>query len=50
MTGNPKFDLTTRSLYLCTPLRDDLAVFVTEALKGGVDVIQLREKNRDART
>jgi thiamine-phosphate pyrophosphorylase len=36
-----------RSLYLCTPLRDDLVAFVTECVHGGVDVVQLREKHAD---
>jgi len=42
--------LAERRLYLCTPLRDDLASFVTEAIAGGVDVVQLREKHADAAT
>jgi thiamine-phosphate pyrophosphorylase len=36
-------------LYLCTPLREDLEAFVTSCLDGGVDIVQLREKGRDAR-
>ncbi len=43
------FDLTTRRLYLCTPLRDDLTAFVTDVVAGGVDVVQLRAKDRDDR-
>ena len=38
------FDLTTRQLYLCVGLRDDLGVFLPAALRGGVDIVQLREK------
>jgi thiamine-phosphate pyrophosphorylase len=36
-------------LYLCTPLREDLERFVASCLDGGVDVVQLREKDADAR-
>lgn len=39
------YDLSTRRLYLCTPLRGDLIEFVNAALSGGVDVVQLREKD-----
>jgi thiamine-phosphate pyrophosphorylase len=35
-------------LYLCTGLRPDLAEFVDAALAGGVDIVQLREKNLEA--
>jgi thiamine-phosphate pyrophosphorylase len=42
-------DLTSRRLYLCTPDRDDLAVFLEAAISGGVDVVQLRDKQLDAR-
>ena len=37
--------LATARLYLCTPDRPDLADFVEAVLAGGVDVVQLREKN-----
>lgn len=47
---NLKFDLSHRNLYLCTPLRDDLSKFVRESLRGGVDVIQIRDKTADAKT
>ena len=43
------FDLTERRLYLCTPIRSDLASFVEGAIAGGVDIVQLREKLADAR-
>lgn len=33
-----------RRLYLCTPGRPDLASFVVACLRGGVDVVQLRDK------
>ena len=36
--------------YLCTPDRPDLAEFVDACLRGGVDIVQLREKHADART
>jgi thiamine-phosphate pyrophosphorylase len=42
-------DLGTRRLYLCTPDRPDLAAFVAACIRGGVDLVQLREKNLDAR-
>jgi len=38
--------LLDRRLYLCVPVRDDLSSFVPAVLEGGVDVVQLREKNR----
>jgi thiamine-phosphate pyrophosphorylase len=41
------YDLSTRRLYLCTPLRDDILEFVNAALTGGVDVLQLRDKDAD---
>jgi thiamine-phosphate pyrophosphorylase len=36
-------------LYLCTPDRPDLAEFVSACLAGGVDIVQLRDKELDAR-
>jgi thiamine-phosphate pyrophosphorylase len=41
------FDLTSRHLYLCVGVRDDLEQFLPEVLRGGVDVVQLREKTLD---
>lgn len=38
------FDLATRRLYLCVGLRDDFEEFLPAVLRGGVDVVQLREK------
>jgi thiamine-phosphate pyrophosphorylase len=38
-----------RRLYLCTPDRPDLERFVAACVRGGVDVVQLREKGLDAR-
>ena len=37
--------LENHSLYLCTPLRDDLDTFVADCIAGGVDIVQLREKH-----
>jgi thiamine-phosphate pyrophosphorylase len=41
--------LAGRRLYLCTPDRPDLSTFLEACLRGGVDVVQLREKHLDAR-
>ena len=38
--------LSGRYLYLCVPHRDDIADFLPKVLRGGVDVVQLREKTR----
>jgi len=38
------FNLATRRLYLCVGARDDMASFLPAVLRGGVDVVQLREK------
>ena len=43
------FDLSARHLYLCTPDRPDLADFVSACIAGGVDVVQLRDKDLEAR-
>ncbi|MFI5036623.1 MAG: thiamine phosphate synthase [Acidimicrobiales bacterium] len=40
------FDLGVRRLYLCVGVRDDLVEFLAAVLRGGVDVVQLREKER----
>ena len=39
------YDLTSRRLYLCVPTRSDMAEFLPAVLRGGVDVVQLREKD-----
>ncbi len=39
--------LADRRLYLCTPDRPDLELFVDACLAGGVDLVQLREKHLD---
>ncbi|MGH9165550.1 MAG: thiamine phosphate synthase, partial [Acidimicrobiales bacterium] len=41
--------LVGRRLYLCTPDRPDLAHFLAACIRGGVDVVQLRDKGLDAR-
>jgi thiamine-phosphate pyrophosphorylase len=38
-----------RNLYLCTADRPDLETFLVACIEGGVDVVQLRDKNLDAR-
>ena len=42
-------ELSSRRLYLCTPDRLDLESFVASCIGGGVDVVQLREKNLEPR-
>src|ERR1039458_8319095 len=42
--GGDVFDLATRRLYLCVPVREDMSTFLPSVLKEGVDVVQLREK------
>jgi len=39
------WDLDRRRLYLCTPDRPDLEVFVGRCIDGGVDIVQLRDKH-----
>ena len=41
--------LAGRVLYLCTADRPDLADFLEACISGGVDVVQLRDKQLDAR-
>jgi thiamine-phosphate pyrophosphorylase len=46
----PAGDLVAgRRLYLCTPDRPDLARFLESCIKGGVDLVQLRDKSLEAR-
>jgi thiamine-phosphate pyrophosphorylase len=40
--------LAAARLYLCTPIRPDLAEFTEAVLAGGVDVVQLRDKQAEA--
>ena len=39
--------LLNRHLYLCVAHREDMATFLPAVLRGGVDVVQLREKDLD---
>jgi thiamine-phosphate pyrophosphorylase len=43
-------DLSSRRLYLCTGDRPDLEEFIAACIGGGVDVVQLREKDLDDRS
>ncbi|MGA2834986.1 MAG: thiamine phosphate synthase [Acidimicrobiales bacterium] len=45
--GTGRWALDQRRLYLCTPDRPDLDLFVGRCIAGGVDVVQLREKHLD---
>ena len=42
-------ELADRRLYLCTPDRPDLEPFLASCIRGGVDLVQLRDKELDAR-
>ncbi len=44
-----RWGLADRRLYLCTPDRPDLGRFVEACVDGGVDIVQLREKQLDDR-
>jgi thiamine-phosphate pyrophosphorylase len=44
------WQLRERRLYLCTPDRPDLESFLVACIKGGIDIVQLRDKEADART
>ncbi|HZE66833.1 MAG TPA: thiamine phosphate synthase [Sporichthyaceae bacterium] len=49
---SPRERLATARLYLCTDARErtgDLAEFLDAALAGGVDIVQLRQKQLEAR-
>lgn len=41
--------LGLRCLYLCTPDRPDVEDFVQHCIRGGVDLVQLRDKHLEAR-
>lgn len=43
-------DVSQRRLYLCTPQRPDLERFLERCIRGGVDLVQLRDKELDARS
>ncbi len=49
LSTDPAQRLAGRRLYLCTPDRPDLEQFVARAIRGGVDVVQLRDKTLEAR-
>jgi thiamine-phosphate pyrophosphorylase len=46
---SPAARLTDRRLYLCTADRPDLEDFLHASIDGGVDVVQLRDKQLEAR-
>jgi len=41
------WNLQSRHLYLCVGIRSDMRSFLPAVLRGGVDIVQLREKNAD---
>jgi thiamine-phosphate pyrophosphorylase len=47
--GDGPIGLGDRCLYLCTADRPDLAEFLAACIRGGVDIVQLRDKVLDAR-
>lgn len=47
--GSDCHALAGRVLYLCTADRPDLGTFLQACLRGGVDVVQLRDKRLEAR-
>ena len=44
-SSSPGLSPAARRLYLVTPARPDLADFLEAAIRGGVDLVQLREKS-----
>lgn len=46
-TSGDRWQLDQRRLYLCTPDRPDLETFLHACITGGVDVVQLRDKQLD---
>src|SRR5947208_12918388 len=46
---SPVAELGDRCLYLCTPDRPDLEDFIAACIGGGVDIVQLRDKQLDAK-
>ncbi len=40
--------LDSKKLYLCVPARQDIEHFISECVRGGVDLVQLREKHLEA--
>jgi thiamine-phosphate pyrophosphorylase len=49
VSGPPADRLGERRLYLCTADRPDLGGFLAACIRGGVDLVQLRDKRLDAR-
>lgn len=49
MRRRPQGPLADRRLYLCTADRPDLEAFLEACLRGGVDIVQLRDKDLGAR-
>lgn len=49
MSSGRRVEIGGRSLYLCTPDRPDLERFLEQCIRGGVDIVQLREKHLEAR-
>lgn len=49
MISPPAGALAGRRLYLCTADRPDLEAFLEACLRGGVDLVQLRDKRLEAR-
>ncbi len=45
--GEEVNELNDRHLYLCVAVREDIESFLDGVLRGGVDVVQLREKELD---
>ena len=43
-SSSPAPSPADRHLYLITPARPDLAEFLEAAIRGGVDIVQIREK------
>lgn len=43
------FNLADHHLYLCTPIRSNFESFLSDCIKGGVDIVQLRDKTADAK-
>lgn len=48
-SGRDGGPLAGRRLYLCTGDRPDLEAFAAACIRGGVDIVQLRDKTLDAR-
>ncbi len=49
ITSPARHRLDGRRLYLCCPDRPDLTRFLVACIRGGVDVVQLRDKSLEAR-